>query len=217
MSGSVIRLDDGHEIRLTGIEAKGDAAKEKLQRLIAGKELKQDNGVIDRYGRVAADIYASTDNGETVWLQGALLKDGFAFVYPPTGSEPRLADLLKAEHDARTAGIGIWGEAEYADKPADRPRAIPYGRFVFIAGKVVKAERVKNKFYLNFGDNWRSDFTATIAAHDLRLFTKAGIDPETYQGKTVRVRGWVKRDFGPMITVTHPAQIELLGETATRP
>ena len=64
--------------------------------------------------------------------------------------------------------------------------------------------------YLNFSDNWRKDFTATIATHDLRAFRDAGIDPLTYQGKRIRVRGWIKRDYGPVIAVTDPARIDII-------
>ena len=38
----------------------------------------------------------------------------------------------------------------------------------------------------------------------------AGIDPEEYEGRTVRTRGWVKSYNGPMIEATHPEQIEVL-------
>ena len=46
--------------------------------------------------------------------------------------------------------------------------------------------------YLNFGADWRKDFTVTIAPQDLKSFTAAGIDPRGYSGKMVRVRGWVQ-------------------------
>lgn len=212
LSGDTIRLDDNRILRLQGIKAAGDSARDTLQSLIAGKKLGMEGATPDRYGRIAADVYALTDKGEKIWLQAELLGRGLAFIYPPTGGEPHLADLFQAEKDARAAHKSIWGDAGYADLPADKPNAIRYGRFAFVSGKVVKAERVKNKFYLNFGDDWKKDFTVSIAAHDLHVFRKAGIEPESYAGKTVRVRGWVIRDFGPMMTVTHPAQIEVLGE-----
>ena len=91
------------------------------------------------------------------------------------------------------------------------------GTFAFVAGKVLKAERIKNTLHLNFGDDWRTDFTVTIAARDMHRFKKAGIDPLDYDKQNIRVRGWVKSDHGPMIVVTDPSQIETLGGNAAKP
>ncbi len=66
--------------------------------------------------------------------------------------------------------------------------------------------------YLNFGDDWRTDFTISIAPKSVRLFKAAGIELGTYEGRSVRVRGWLKSFNGPMIEATHPEQIEVLGE-----
>ena len=45
-----------------------------------------------------------------------------------------------------------------------------------------------------------------------RLFDRAGLDIGAYEGKRVRVRGWLKSFNGPLIEATHPEQIELLNE-----
>ena len=217
LSGDVIKLDDGREVRLLGIKAAGNKAKDHLQSLLDQQTLVLENGVFDRYGRIAADVYAQPAAGDRIWLQGNMLAAGLAFVYPPTGTEPHVGDLLALENPARLAHVGLWNEARYSVLDAAEPRTIRYGHYAFVQGVVVKAERVKSMFYLNFGENWRTDFTIAIAAHDLRLFRNAGLDPAAYQGKTIRVRGWVKRNFGPMITVTHPSQIEVLGEAPTKP
>jgi micrococcal nuclease len=218
ISGDALRLDDGRVARLRGIKAPaGDEAKAALQALIAGRTLSLEGAPRDRYGRSAADVTAQSADGEKIWLQGEMLREGQAFVYPPAGDEPRLGDLLKNEREARRAGRGLWSDPAFADAPAADPAKVGIGRFAFAAGKVVRAGRVKNTFYLNFGEDWRTDFTVAIAAHDLRRFRAAGIDPLDYEGKTVRVRGWVRRDNGPMIAVTTPAQIEMLGGAPAKP
>jgi len=33
---------------------------------------------------------------------------------------------------------------------------------------------------------------------------------DSYQGKTIRVRGWIKKFNGPLIEASHPEQIEIL-------
>jgi hypothetical protein len=66
------------------------------------------------------------------------------------------------------------------------------------------------RIYLNFGNDWRSDFTISIDRKDVRAFAAAGIDLKGLAGKRVRVRGWIEWRNGPMIAATHPEQLELL-------
>jgi hypothetical protein len=84
--------------------------------------------------------------------------------------------------------------------------------FELVEGRVIEAAIVRKRTYLNFGADWRSDFTITIAPKTWRLFEAEGIDPLSYQGKRVRVRGWLKSYNGPLIEVTHPEQIEVIEE-----
>lgn len=214
ISGDTLKLDDGRTAHLAGVKGAGDETKAILQSLINHHELILEGASLDRYGRISADIYTKPDR---TWLQGEMLRQGAAFVYPPTGNEPHLDTLLTSEQAARSHKRGIWNAAPFVDLPADQPRLIHYGSYAFVRGTIVKAERVKNKVYLNFGPDWRTDFTAAIAAHDLHLFRKAGQDPLDLEGKIVRVRGWVIRDAGPMITLTHPSQMQILGETPVKP
>ena len=65
-----------------------------------------------------------------------------------------------------------------------------------------------HRLVLNFGRDWRSDFTVSVSRQDMKLFRDAGIDIRTLKGRTIRVRGWLFRENGPMIRATHPEQIE---------
>lgn len=210
LSGDVLQLEDGRAVCLAGIAAAQEAWAEKarhtLQELAAGGVIALENSATDRYGRTAAQVYA-TANGKKIWLQGEMLRQGLAFIYP-SGSEAQLADMRAIEEKARRAETGVWADPAYADKNAQEK--MEEGAFGFVTGKVVDAARVKDRVYLNFGPDWRTDFTVAIAAHDLRAFAAAGIDPLTLKGKTIRVRGWIKHEFGPMIEAAGPAQIEIL-------
>jgi hypothetical protein len=75
---------------------------------------------------------------------------------------------------------------------------------------VLKAALVKGRVYLNFGADWKSDFTVTLAPAVRRVFEAEGIDPLVYDGKRVRVRGWIESYNGPMIEASHPEQIEVI-------
>ncbi|MGN6515460.1 MAG: thermonuclease family protein, partial [Rhizomicrobium sp.] len=74
----------------------------------------------------------------------------------------------------------------------------------------VESAAVKSRGYLNFGDDWKNDFTATIAPDDMKAFRAAGIDLETYPGKIVRVRGVVEWHNGPEIEIASPSDIEVV-------
>jgi hypothetical protein len=63
---------------------------------------------------------------------------------------------------------------------------------------------------LNFGTDWRRDFTVTIDPIDMRNFRATGVDPKSYAGQTIRVRGWVQLHNGPEIEVANPQGIEVL-------
>ena len=94
--------------------------------------------------------------------------------------------------------------------PCAAPPRLPIDRFELVEGVVVAATIVRGRAYLNFGPDWKTDFTASIDPRDRRLFDDAGFDIEALQGHRVRVRGWVESWNGPMIKVSHPEQIEVL-------
>ena len=69
---------------------------------------------------------------------------------------------------------------------------------------------VRNRSYVNFGDDWKTDFTLTMTSRVRRLFDRQGVDLEGLEGRLVRARGWIKSYNGPMIEISHPEQIEIL-------
>jgi hypothetical protein len=64
--------------------------------------------------------------------------------------------------------------------------------------------------YLNFGPDYKTDFTVTIAPTEMRLFRRAKIDPRELTGRTVRVRGWLGSYNGPEMELLTPSVLELL-------
>ncbi|MEQ9175969.1 MAG: thermonuclease family protein, partial [Alphaproteobacteria bacterium] len=101
----------------------------------------------------------------------------------------------------------------YAIRRADpETLAADIDTFQLVEGNVVDAADVRGVIYLNFGANWRTDFTVRIDRKAARLFKRAGLGPETYRGRHLRVRGWLKNWNGPMIEATHPEQIEVLAK-----
>ncbi|MHA1597837.1 MAG: thermonuclease family protein [Alphaproteobacteria bacterium] len=161
----------------------------------------------DRYGRLLAHLYVDGKD----WVQGRLLEDGMVRVYSFADNRALVANMLKVEKTARDAGRGVWGNGAYAIRSlAETPGLI--GTFQLVEGTVRDAATVKGRTYLNFGADWRSDFTISIDGKARRLFTKAGLDPLTLKGKKLRVRGWLRKRNGPMIDASHPEQIEVLSK-----
>ena len=153
-------------------------------------------------------------------LTGSLLLSGMgaaqAIEWPPGAPAATIKDnrkligeMLALEQTARRDRRGIWALPYYRIRnPAETWDDI--NSFQLVEGRVVDAARVRNVVYLNFGPDWRTDFTFRIDHRALRLFERAGIDPLSFTGRAVRGRGWVKAQNGPLIEITHPEQLEVL-------
>jgi hypothetical protein len=123
--------------------------------------------------------------------------------------------MLTAERAARAAGAGIWSDPWYrihdaAELPADLAGVLD--SFQIVEGIVLDAALVRERGYLNFGVDWKSDFTVSFDPAARRLFESEGLPIESLDGVRIRVRGWIKSFNGPMIEATHPEQIEVIGQ-----
>lgn len=160
----------------------------------------------DRYGRLPAQV--QRDDG--VWLQGRLLAAGLARVHPTPLGRSRTAAMLAIEDDARTSRRGLWRLASMQIRSAEDAEHAPSG-LQLVEGRVVDAERRGDWWYLNFGEDWRRDFTVTIGKQAVPSFAAAGTEPYALKGRTIRVRGVLQWRNGPMIEALVPEQIELIG------
>lgn len=225
VDGDTLVLADGRQVRLVGIQAPklplgrhgfetwplAEEAKAALDALARGRELRLGYGGrrVDRHGRLLAHLHAPRSGGGELWLQGALLEQGMARVYSFSDNRDRVAEMLNLERRARAARRGIWRHPFYAVRSAEALKR-HIGSFQLVEGRVLDAAVVRGRAYLNFGAEWRDDFTVTLTPEVRRRFEAEGHDPLAYKGRRVRVRGWLKSFNGPMIAVTHPEQIEVL-------
>ena len=223
VDGDTLVLDDGTVVRLVGIQSPklplgrpgfvaqplAEEARAALQRLVAGRRVRLSYGgaPIDRHGRALAHLHDQSG----VWIQGALLRQGLARVYSFRDNRALVVDMLALETGARSRRLGIWALAYYRVRSVDEaPRYV--GSFQIVEGRVRSAAMVRGRAYLNFGDDWRTDFTITVAPRDRRLFALSQADLADFATRRVRVRGWLKSFNGPMIEATHPEQIEVIDE-----
>ncbi|MCH9765041.1 MAG: thermonuclease family protein [Alphaproteobacteria bacterium] len=220
-------LDDGRVVRLLGILAPKPPltakdndtwqpeanARTALRSLVEGIEvaLAFDSRRKDRYGRLLAHVFA-WHGGRRYWVQGELLANGHAraIVLP---DNTRCADeLLAHERVARDSSRGLWRRRSYRILKPKPERWLLQKRhsFQIVEGRVAAVAIVKGKIYLNFGNNWRRDFTASLQRKALVGSTVTVDRLTALKGKRVRVRGWIERNNGPLIKLAHPALIEVL-------
>lgn len=229
VDGDTVFLDrdivGASQVRLTGIQAPklplgrvgfkewplAREAKAALEAILLKRPVKLFYGGarMDRHGRLLAHLIGS----DGTWAQGEMLRRGMARVYTFPDNRERAAEMYKLEAGARRAKLGIWADPFYAVRTTD-PEALArdIDTFQVIEGRVVDAADVRGVIYLNFGANWRTDFTIRLDRKAVRLFKRAGLGPDSYKGRQVRVRGWLKDWNGPMIEVSHPEQIEVLAK-----
>jgi len=226
VDGDTLILKDGREIRLVGIQAPklplgrrgfrewplAREAKAALKRLSAGRLVRLSFGGRrrDRHGRWLAHLHLSDEKTNTsIWLQGELLRTGLARVYSFADNRAKVAEMLALERQARAARRGIWAH-DYYRILNQREAASRANSFQLVEGRVLTVAPTRARVFLNFGQNWRTDFTIVVARRHLRNFPDRERSLLEMAGKRVRVRGWLKRRNGPMITISHPEQIEVL-------
>jgi endonuclease YncB( thermonuclease family) len=193
-----LRLHDGREVRLAGIEptaAEKSSRTAALSAIVANRDvtLSGEDDTPDRYGRQPAFVFlASSDTP----VQSQLLAQGEALVSGTVTDKDCAAALLAAEAEARRAKRGIWAEL-LAIKNAESPGDI-------LAG-------IGATTYLNFGRNWTRDFAVTISRRMIGAFEAAGMSLKSLENRKIRVRGWVEARGGPRIELLRVGQIELVG------
>lgn len=214
-------INGATEVRLVGLQAPklplgrrgfqkwplADRAKEALEKLVLDRKVTLHYGGrrMDRHGRILAHL--KRDDG--LWVQDEMLRQGLARVYSFADNRTQVDALLATERNARANHQGIWENSFYRIRTfVEAERYI--NSFQIVEGPVHNVAIVRGRAYLNFGANWRTDFTISIAPKSVRLFRREGLDLEKMNGAMVRVRGWLKSFNGPMIEVSHPEQIEVL-------
>ena len=222
--GDTLTLDNGVVVRLVGIQApklplgrKGfmpwplaDEAHTALLEMTQGRTVQMGFGGArtDRHRRTLAHLYRQPDG---LWVQGEMLRLGLARVYTFSDNRAMAVEMLALEREARAAERGIWAHDFYAVRHAENLAENLDGledSFQLVQGKVLKFVKISDYMFLNFGADYKTDFTVVIDRKDWPRFVATA--PEGYTGRTVSVRGWIEQWNGPMLRISHPEQIEVL-------
>lgn len=222
LSGDRLRLatPDGEilEIRLAEVRAPTDgegAARAKAALAVglaaAGDTLAWEDGPRDRHGRVVAHLTYDAGDGP-VWMQGGMVREGWLMVASARDDHARTPVLLALEQEARATNRGGWGRGDFAVRGPEPEKLAEHLDSVQIIEGVVRftGQYAQGRVFLNFGADWRTDFTVSVARAHIRAFEAAGISLLDLEGATVRVRGWLYEENGPMIALDHPQALEIL-------
>lgn len=142
-------------------------------------------------------------------LEEQLIANGAARVAPQSDDLKLIDHLLAIENTARQNKTGLWSLNDYHVYDSDNAMGAA-GNYHLIAGAVRKTRQAGSRFYLNFGEDYRTDFTASTVLPLLRKWQTAGFDLSTLEGAQLRIRGFVNTINGPSIDLTHSRQIEVL-------
>jgi endonuclease YncB( thermonuclease family) len=229
IDGQALVLDDGTTVVLLGVLAPraedGNAdpglwlpeqeARAALERLTAGRSLAVAGPRSrDRHGRLPAHLHI-VDGAAPVWVQGALVEAGAVRAHTPLDGDGCAETLLELEARARTAGLGLWRHAAYQPLDALRTRNILQRRdtFQIVRGRIAHVSDVRGQIYLNFGSDWREDFTVAIGGAVRRRLEARGIRPKELAGQLVEARGWIERRNGPLIVLRQAEDLRVMAPT----
>jgi hypothetical protein len=228
----VMQLEDGRIVQLAGLDipdfsrqGAGDIAfeaKTLMKKIFEGKKvtLYQSTDPKMRLNRMEHELVHLALSEENTWAQGVLLSEGLARVRTTVETVALSDEMYDLEDKARQApppapgeppSRNLWLHPIYNILTPETALRAPHF-FQVVEGKILKVAVVKNVIYLNFGKNWRTDFSIGIKPDARRLFSKMNQKPQEWIGKTVRVRGWLENYNGPYIDIDHPQRIELIDE-----
>jgi len=176
---------------------------------------------INRYD----DAVGVLRNQQCESMQSHLVEAGLAMVSPSQAldsdrperqqrTHKRLLALLALEEEARRAKRGLWRSALGTVRSALDDTWWEAGRFTLVEGQPLAFTIVRGVGYLNFGADWRRDFTVRLDAPTAKANPHLRAYLNGLVGKHVRVRGTVFWRNGPMVSLRNQLQIKELGSSA---
>jgi len=192
LDGDTLYLEDGLKVRLSAMQApKLPLGRKGFKAWPMGEEAKAALTALTQKRRVQL-FYG----GETRDRYGRAL----AQVYTLNAAGER--DLWIQEEMVRfgLARVYTWPDTWHVDS------------FQLVEGVITSAADVRGTIYLNFGADYKTDFTIVIAKKNRRKIERAGLDPMSLEGAKVRIRGWIELQNGPMIWLDDPNRLEVLDD-----
>ncbi|MFL9813412.1 thermonuclease family protein [Stutzerimonas sp. VN223-3] len=217
IDGDTLRLEDGRNVRLIGLNApevgrKGrnaepfaEAAKRRLQALISASDghvnLRLGQDAKDHYGRVLAHVF--NERGEN--LEAALLAEGLGY-FVAIAPNTLLASCHRgAERKARATGKGVWRQS-----PIIAAERLRRGGFAVVKARVDRLEKNRGGIWLEL----KGSMVLKIPYRAAAAFTEYSLSD--LPGREIEARGWVidrkgradlSRQARWMLQVDHPSML----------
>lgn len=193
--GGTLRLETGEKAVLLNLYFPDSAlAQNWLAEHVLQQKIAYETHGEDRYGATRI----------TTPIAEKMLRDGAAMVYASDGEIP--AAWKAAEAAARAEKRGLWAQENVLLTPENAAQHL--GGFHGVEGRITRIYEGKRATYLNFGEDWHSDFSVTLSAKARR-----SMKPMLQQlkpGMQVRVRGAIYEENGPMMQLFNANNLEIL-------
>lgn len=211
-----LTLTGGAVVRLAGIAGTAGwelaATDEVARAYVAGRLANTEVAVLpvgdtDRHGRTPAAVFLR----DGTLLQQTLVAAGHARVRALPGEEACHEELLATEDLARRGAVGMWASPQTAIRSAeDSSLAERNGLYELVQGRVLSVGAGTRMIFLDFGRNYRQDFTVMVPPAVAKALADKGFAMESLEGRDVLVRGVIEESGGPAIRLGHPADIVLI-------
>lgn len=195
----------------------------QMRQMIKGQETRiLTSGPADRYGREPVYLYAQKTDGQPYLVQKELIRSGAAIYMP----DPQLRKIFASDCDVyqiKTELIAIapkeptfevrreGGFLSVLSANNQRLWGLE-GEFVIVRGVVTEVRRTKRGVSINFGDDWKKDFTAYLSPLVSKSFEDNTNLNSNLVGQQVQLRGFLDLYYGPSMRIDHLTQMEMLSE-----
>ncbi len=221
VDGDTVILENGEYLRYIGIDTPETRkkvghswieapqpfaleAKDFNRRLVEGKFVRVEFDVEkrDRYKRLLGYVFV-----DGTFVNRVLLEEGLAVLYTRPPNVKYVDKFLSAQKKARFQRKGLWGAYEII-RPQQAHRFI--GQIRTVRGRVLSCMCTSRACFLNFGPDYRTDFTVVIFRSSFPYFHQAGINIcSRYSQRVIEVSGRIREYNGPEIVVNIPEEITL--------
>lgn len=160
---------------------------------------------VNRYG----DWHGKVMDPSGKWIQRELVEKGLVWWSGAANYPVQLrASLVLAERRAEEARSGMW--QTFSPENANTLTSLPrFTDFAIAEGQVLNVYSSSKMTYINFGENWKTDFTAAISSKNKRKFESQGWKLSALIHKLVRIRGSVRWYNGPFMELSFPEQLDI--------
>lgn len=154
-------------------------------------------------GRYGAPFIEAFCEGDVMSYQERVLSKGLAVLsMPEMGAYPK--EWRAAQAKARQDKYGIWASlSPISSEEISNLSSFP--EWAFVHGIVHSVTKRDFGTYINFSEDWKTDFTVFVHKTHRRDFKKEWWNQLV--GRDIEVMGALYNSYGPMMDITHSSQV----------